>query len=62
MTHKGIEYKVTAGSPAAWRWAVFIDSANPRTGISLTRSDAVIDAEFAIEEAAETLSPVDGQK
>jgi hypothetical protein len=60
MTHKGIEYRVVqAGSPAGWRWAVFIDSANPRTGISLTRSDAVVDAEFAIEEAAGTR---DGKK
>ena len=36
-----------------WKWIVFLDANRMRTGIALTRADAVLDAELAIEKALE---------
>jgi hypothetical protein len=32
-----------------WKWIAFLDATRMQTGIALTRADAVLDAEWAIE-------------
>jgi len=44
-------------NPSCWKWVVFLDATKTRTGIALTRADAVLDAEFAIEKALESRQP-----
>jgi hypothetical protein len=52
MNYKGLEYDVKeAAGQAGWKWAVFLGGNRPHTGISLTRADAVLDAELEIEAA-----------
>jgi len=38
-------------NPCCWKWIVFLDPMRRRTGVALTRADAVLDAEFIIEKA-----------
>jgi hypothetical protein len=42
---------VETTNPYGWKWIVFLDATKTRTGIGLTRADAVLDAEFAIDKA-----------
>lgn len=52
--HRGVEFKVVqAANPSCWKWTAFLDPIRMRTGIALTRADAVLDAELAIERALE---------
>jgi hypothetical protein len=52
MIHKGCRYNVEQDRGRhAWRWTVFLDAHQPRTGLALTRADAILDAEFVIEAA-----------
>ena len=54
MDHKTIQFEVVqATNPCCWKWIVFLDATRMRTGIALTRADAVLDAELAIEKALE---------
>jgi hypothetical protein len=54
MEHKTIQFQVVqATNPCCWKWIVFLDATRMRTGIALTRADAVLDAELAIEKALE---------
>jgi hypothetical protein len=52
MDYKGIEYQlVETTNPCCWKWTVLLDATRMRTGIALTRADAVLDAERAIDTA-----------
>lgn len=58
MEHKTIQFEVVqATNPCCWKWIVFLDATRMRTGIALTRADAVLDAELAIEKALEQFRP-----
>ena len=46
----GIQIMQTA-NPCCWKWVVFLDATRMQTGIALTRADAVLDAEAAIDKA-----------
>jgi hypothetical protein len=50
MEHKAVEFEVVqTTNPCCWKWIIFLDAMRMRTGIALTRADAVLDAELAIE-------------
>jgi hypothetical protein len=52
MEYKTIQFEVVeTTNPYGWKWGVFLDATRTRTGIGLTRADAVLDAEFAIDQA-----------
>jgi hypothetical protein len=54
MEYKTVRFEVIeTTNPYGWKWIVFLDSTKTRTGIGLTRADAVLDAEFAIDKALE---------
>jgi hypothetical protein len=54
MEYKTVRFEVIeTTNPYGWKWIVFLDSTKARTGIGLTRADAVLDAEFAIDKALE---------
>jgi hypothetical protein len=51
MEYLGVEYTIVQGiGRQLWKWAVSID-AKPRTGQAATKSEAVAEAERAIERA-----------
>ena len=55
MEYKAIQFEIIqTTNPCCWKWVVFLDATKTRTGIALTRADAVLDAEFAIEKAFES--------
>ena len=55
MDYKAIQFEIIqATNPCCWKWIVFLDAARTRTGVALTRADAVLDAEFAIDNALES--------
>ena len=55
MEYKTIQFEVIeTTNPYGWKWIVFLDATRTRTGVGLTRADAVSDAEFAIEKALES--------
>jgi hypothetical protein len=52
MKYRGIEYQVVqVTNPHGWRWTVFLDPTRTRTNLAVTRADAVLDAERAIDKA-----------
>ena len=52
MEYKGIRFEIVeTTNPCRWKWIVFLTPTRMRTGVALTRADAVLDAESAIEEA-----------
>jgi hypothetical protein len=54
MDYKTIPFEVLeTTNPYGWKWIVFLDATRTRTGIGLTRADAVLDAEFAIDQPLE---------
>jgi hypothetical protein len=54
MEHKTVQFTVAeATNPCCWKRIVFLDANRMRTGIALTRADAALDAELAIENALE---------
>ena len=53
MEYKAIQFKVIQADPSCWKWIIFLDAIRTRTGMSLTRADAVFDAESAIDKALE---------
>ena len=56
MEYKGIQFEIIeTTNPCCWKWIVFLDATRMRTGIALTRADAVLDAESTIEKALETV-------
>ena len=55
MEYKTIQFEVIqTANPFGWKWIVFLDATRTRTGIGLTRADAVLDVEFAIDQALES--------
>jgi len=56
MEYKAIQFDViqTTSPPYVWKWIVFLDSTITRTGVGLTRADAVSDAQFAIDKELES--------
>ena len=56
MEYKTIQFEVIpmTNSSQGWKWIVFLDSIRTRTGVGLTRADAVLDAEFTIDKALES--------
>jgi len=54
MEYKAIQFEIIqTTNPCCWKWVVFLDATRTRTGIALTRADAVLDAELTIEKALE---------
>ena len=53
MEYKAVRFEVVPTNPSCWKWVVFLDAIRMRTGVALTRADAVLDAEFAIDKALE---------
>jgi hypothetical protein len=54
MEYKAVQFEVMqTTNPCCWKWVVFLDATRTRTGVALTRADAVLDAEFAIDKALE---------
>ena len=54
MEYKAIQFEIIQmTNPSRWKWVVFLDAIRTRTGIALTRADAVLDAELTIEKALE---------
>jgi hypothetical protein len=54
MEHKGVQFAVVqTTNPCCWKWTAFLDAISSLTGVALTRADAVLDAELAIEKALE---------
>jgi hypothetical protein len=54
MEYKAVQFEVMqTTNPCCWEWVVFLDATRTRTGVALTRADAVLDAEFAIDKALE---------
>jgi hypothetical protein len=50
MEYKTIQFEVVeTTNPFGWKWVVFLDATRIRTGIGLTRADAVLDAELVID-------------
>lgn len=56
MEYKDIQFEIsqTPGPSYGWKWVVFLNATRTRTGVGLTRADAVLDAEFAIDQALES--------
>ena len=55
MDYKAIQFEIIqATNPCCWKWIVFLDATRTRTGVALTRADAVLDAEFAIDNVLES--------
>jgi hypothetical protein len=55
MEYKTIQFEVVeTTNPYGWKWAVFLDATRTRTGIGLTRADAVLDAELVIEKVLDS--------
>jgi hypothetical protein len=53
--YKALEFEIIqTANPCCWKWVVFLDATITRTGIALTRADAVLDAEFAIDKVLES--------
>ena len=54
MEYKAIQFEIIQmTNPCCWKWVVFLDATRTRTGIALTRADAVLDAELTIAKALE---------
>jgi hypothetical protein len=54
MEYKAVQFEVMqTTNPCCWKWVVFLDATRNRTGVALTRADAVLNAEFAIDKALE---------
>jgi hypothetical protein len=52
MDYRGIEYQIVElATPHRWKWTVFLTKTKTWTGLSITRADAVLDAERAIDRA-----------
>jgi hypothetical protein len=55
MEYRTVQFEVVeTTNPYGWKWVVFLDATRTRTGIGLTRADAVSDAEFAIDKALDS--------
>jgi hypothetical protein len=51
MEYKSVRFEIMQTSdPCCWKWVVFVDATRMQTGIALTRADAVLDAESAIDQ------------
>jgi hypothetical protein len=62
MEYKAVQFEVVrTTNPCCWKWIVFLDANRMQTGIALTRADAVLDAELAIEKALERRKDVQEQ-
>ena len=61
MQYKAFQFEIVpTTNPCCWKWIVFLNATRMRTGIALTRSDAVLDAEIAIEGALKVNRGVSG--
>jgi hypothetical protein len=50
MEYRAIRFEIMqTANPCCWKWVVFLDETRMQTGIALTRADAVLDAESAID-------------
>jgi hypothetical protein len=51
MEFKSVRFEIMqTADPCCWKWVVFVDATRMQTGIALTRADAVLDAESAIDQ------------
>jgi hypothetical protein len=54
MEYRAVHFEVMqTTNPWCWKWVVFLNATRTRTGVALTRADAVLDAEVAIDKALE---------
>jgi len=45
MEYKAIQFEIVqTRDPCCWKWIIFLDATRTRTGIALTRADAMLDA------------------
>jgi hypothetical protein len=52
MKYRGVEYLIVpTADPTGWKWVVYLDEVNSRTGFSPTREGAVFQARRIIEKA-----------
>jgi len=52
MEYKATQFEIIqAPNAVTWKWIVFLDATRMRTGVALTRADAVLDAEYTIDRA-----------
>jgi hypothetical protein len=52
MEYKSVRFEIMqTANPCCWKWVVFLDATRMQTGTALTRADAVLDAESAIDKA-----------
>jgi hypothetical protein len=55
VEYKGIQFEIIeVTNPCCWKWVVFLHATKTRTGIAITRADAMLDAQAAIEEELES--------
>lgn len=58
MEYRNIQFEVlSSNNPCCWKWVVFLSATKSRTGIALTRADAVLDAEIVIDQALGSEGP-----
>jgi len=51
VEYKGIQFEIIeVTNPCCWKWVVFLHATKTRTGIAITRADAMLDAQAALEE------------
>jgi hypothetical protein len=57
MDYKGIEYNVVQTShPRGWKWTVYLDTTQSRSGDAFAKVRAISDAERAIDRALKKFS------
>ena len=55
MDYKAIRFEILQSvNPCCCKWVVFLNATKMRTGFALTRADAVLDAQIAIDRALES--------
>ena len=63
MQYKGIEYQVEqANNPARWRWTVWVDDRETKTGEGHSRTVAIALAQIAIDKVITSMQPAFIQK
>lgn len=56
MEYKGIEYQVVqTANPTGWRWTVWMDERQPKTGEGHSRTAAVALAQIAIDKLRKSI-------
>ena len=63
MQYKGIEYQVAqTDNPTRWRWTVWVDDRETKTGEGHSRTVAIALAQIAIDKVITSMQPASIQK